>query len=245
MTINQNRFFTTEEYIIKNVKTIISIVTIMKKSLSSLMLAVAIILCATTTILAQKTDKELRKDLKSKAVKDARKESKKFEKEGWKVAPGALPMDKQIENAWMKQYQEDEEGYPAYLVASGSSVANSQGAAKLQATELAKLELAGLLSTRISALIENSVANNQLDREDAASVTKTVAASKNIIAQELGRVLVLFEIYREVGKKNIETQVRLAYNFEMAKAAAKKVLKDQLLKETEVTHEKLEKLMNW
>lgn len=217
----------------------------MKKSLSYLMLAVAMIFCTVTSTLAQKTDKQLKKDIKGKAVKSARKEEKRFAKDGWKVAPGALPMAKQIEKAWMRQYEEDEDGYPSWLVASGASVANSQGAAKLQATELAKLELAGLLSTRISALIENSVANNQLDSEDAASVTKTVAASKNIIAQELGRVLVLFELYREVGKKNIETQVRLAYNFEMAKEAAKKVVKEQLQKETEVTHEKLEKLMNW
>jgi len=193
---------------------------------------------------AQQSEKELIKEIKDKAVKEARKEAKAFEKQGYHVAPGALPMEKQIEKAWMKQYEEDDSGFPKYIVATGNSVAGSQSAAKLQATELAKLELAGTISTQVAALIENSVANNQMTNEDAVTVTKTVAASKNIIAQELGRIITLFEIYRDKGQ-NVETNVRIAYNAEMAKEAAKKVIRKKLEEETEVAHEKLEKMMNF
>ena len=112
--------------------------------------------------------------MKRKVYKAARKEAKRFKKQGWYVAPGALPMDKQVEKSWERQYEDDEKGYPLYLVATGNSVAETQSAAKLQALELAKLELAGIVQTNIIAIIENSVANNQLSREDAASVTKTV-----------------------------------------------------------------------
>jgi len=144
----------------------------------------------------------------------------------------------------MRQYETDDTGYPLYIVASGNSVANSQSAAKLQATEIAKLELAGSISTQVAALIETSIANEQLSAKDAASVTKTVAAAKNIIAQEIGRVIPLFEIYKTVGK-NIESNVRVAYNSQMAMESAKKVIKKKLEEETEIAHEKLEKLMNF
>jgi hypothetical protein len=50
-------------------------------------------------------------------------------------------------------------------------VAETQTAAKLQATETAKLELAGQINTQVAALIENSIANQQLNTEEAASIT--------------------------------------------------------------------------
>jgi len=153
-------------------------------------------------------------------------------------------MDKQIEKAWELQYEEDEDGYPLYIVAAGNSVAETQSAAKLQATELAKLELAGLVQSNIAALIENSIANNQLNNEEAASVTKTVAASKNVIAQEIGRVVMMFEIYRKIDK-NVEASVRVGYNSQLAKDAAKKVIRRKLEEETEILHEKLDRLMDF
>lgn len=192
----------------------------------------------------RREEKELRKEIGRKPHRDARKEAKEFEKNGWYTAAGAIPLDKQIENGWMMQYQEDEEGYPLYLVAAGNSVAESQSAAKLQATELAKLELAGLVQTRITALIENNVATNQLSAEEAASVTKTVAASKNIIAQEIGRVLVFFEMYKRHGN-NVEATVRVGYNTDMAQEAAKQAVRDQLEDQTDLLQEKIDKLLDF
>ena len=197
-----------------------------------------------TPTFADREDRQLSREIKKKAVKNARKEAKKFKKQKWYVAPGALPMDKQVEKAWELQYMEDDNGYPLYIVATGNSVAETQSAAKLQAMELAKLELAGLVQTNVAALIENSVANNQLNNEEAASVTKTVAASKNIIAQEIGRVITLFEIYKKIDK-NVESSVRIGYNTEIAMETAKKTIRKKLEEETEILHEKLDKLLDF
>ncbi len=195
------------------------------------------------------SEKHLTREIKKKAVKQARKESRRYRKDKWYVAPGALPMDKQVEKAWELQYMDDDKGYPLYIVATGNSVAETQSAAKLQAMELAKLELAGLVQSNIAALIENSVANSQLNRDDAASVTKTVAASKNIIAQEIGRVIPMFEIYRKAGKgkdqRNIECSVRIGYNNDLAMETAKKVVRKQLEDETKILHDKLDKLLDF
>ncbi len=218
----------------------------MKRKLS-ILLVLAFLVVAVPSLQAadKKSEKKVKKEMKRKAHKAARKEARKYKRSGWYIAPGALPMDKQVEKSWQRQYEEDEDGYPLYLVATGNSVGETQSAAKLQATELAKLELAGIVQTNIVALIENSVANNQLSRDDATSVTKTVAASKNIIAQEIGRVVTFFEIYREVGDRNIESSVRIGYNTKMAHEVAKKAIKEQLEDKTEELHKKLDKILDF
>lgn len=213
------------------------------KVLFAAILGLALSACGSKTEL-QKNNEALKDEIGNKAVKEARKEAKQFEKDGWFVAPGALPMDKQIEKAWMRQYEEDENGYPKYIVGEGNQVAETQSAANLAATELAKLDLAGKVETQVAALIETSIANQQLNAEDAASISKVVAGSKNIIAQQLGRVIVLFKIYRRIDK-NVEANVRIAYNSDMAKEAAKKVLRKKLEEETEIIHEKLDKILDF
>ncbi len=213
-------------------------------SLISLMFLVIFIAGMGNVVQAKNPDRQLSKQIKKKAAKQARKEAKRFKRKDWYVAPGALPMDKQIEKAWELQYMEDEDGYPLYIVATGNSVAETQSAAKLQAMELAKLELAGLVQTNVAALIENSVANSQLNNEEAASVTKTVAASKNIIAQEIGRVITMFEIYKKINK-NVEASVRIGYNTDIAIETAKKAIRKKLEEETEILHDKLDKLLDF
>lgn len=54
-----------------------------------------------------------------------------------------------------------------------------QTVAKIQAMETTKLTLAGTISTDIAALIENSMTNEQLTREEAATVTKTSKEAKS------------------------------------------------------------------
>ena len=188
-------------------------------------------------------DDAAQKAMKSKATKSARKEAKKFTKDGFYVAPGALPLDKQLESAWLKQYAVDETGLPVYIVETGNSVAETQTAAKIQATETAKLNIAGNITTQIAALIENNIANQQLNNEEATSVTKTIAASKNMIAQELGRTLMLVEIYKKIGK-NVECDIRLAYDYKNAKEIAKKVMRQELEKQTNILQDKLDKIMD-
>ena len=59
--------------------------------------------------MAQQTSKELKKELKSKASKDIRKEAKAYEKEGWRSVAGSLPLAKQLEQAQMAAIERDEE----------------------------------------------------------------------------------------------------------------------------------------
>jgi len=196
----------------------------------------------------KRTSKEVKKaekKLTSRTLKSAKKEAKKLTRQGYTVAPGAVPLEKQLENAWIKTMEQDDKtAYPKYVVANGNAVGETITAAKLQANEVAKFELAGTISTNVAALIEGNIANAQLDSREAASVTEVTGAIKNLIVQEIGRVIQLLEIYKKVGK-NVEVNVRIAYNGEMAVEAAKKVLRTELKDRIKLQHEKLEKLMKF
>jgi len=57
----------------------------------------------------QEAKKASKKELNEKASKAARKEAKKLKKEGWTNAPGALPVDKQLDKSYMMQMEYDED----------------------------------------------------------------------------------------------------------------------------------------
>lgn len=225
---------------------------LMKKLIFSV---VALMLVASATTYAQsssdqmKERKELAKaskeELNEKASKAATKEAKKLTKEGWKTAPGALPIDKQLDRSYTMQYQYDSDGFPLYIMAEAMSIGGNYDAAKMQALELAKQNLAGQIQTEITALIENTVANEQMDQGDAASITRSVMASKNLISQSIGRVVPVVETYQVVNGNNRQVLVRIAYSMNMAKSAAKKAIKEDLEKQGEELHGKLDKLLGW
>ena len=196
-----------------------------------------------------KEREELRKmskgELNEKATKAARKEAKKLAKEGWASAPGALPIEKQLDKSYLMQMEYDDNMYPKYLMGEAMSVGENYDGAKMQALELAKQNLAGQIQTEVTALIENSVANNQLGAEEAATVTKSVMAAKNLISQSIGRTITVVELYRTLNNKNKEVLVRIAYNGEMAKAAAKKAMREELEQKGNDLHEKLDSLLGW
>jgi len=184
-------------------------------------------------------------ELNAKAGKAARKAAKEYKRDGWTVAPGALPLEKQLDRAYNMQYEYDENAFPKFIMAEAMSIGENYDAAKMQALELAKLSLAGQIQTEVTALIENSVANKQLSQEQAASITETVSASKNLISQSIGRVIPVVECYRNTATKNKEVRVQIAYNSKMALEAAKNTVREQLEKKGEKLHEQLDKVMGF
>ncbi|MCQ2311241.1 MAG: hypothetical protein MJZ64_05775, partial [Paludibacteraceae bacterium] len=175
----------------------------------------------------------------------AKKEAKRLAKEGWVVSPGMLPLEKQLDRVYLMQCEFDENLFPKYIIASAQSVGENYDAAKAAATSLAITNLAGQIQTEVSALVENTVANKQLSAGDAASISETVMSSKNLISQSIGRTLVVVECYKELKNKNKEVLVRIAYNGDMAKQAAKQAVRDELEKKGANLHEQLDKALGF
>lgn len=193
----------------------------------------------------QELAKASKKELNEKASKAARKEAKKLSKEGWQTAPGALPLEKQLDKSYMMQYQYDSDGFPQFIMAEAMSTGGNYDAAKMQALELAKQNLAGQIQTEVTALVESTVANEQMDQSEVASITRSVMAAKNLISQSIGRVVPVVETYRAVSGNNREVLIRIAYSQDMAKATAKKAVKKELEQRGDSLHNKLDELLGW
>ena len=214
---------------------------------SVLMLACYMPASAQLTKEQQKERKEILKvsksQLNSKATKAARKEAKRLKKEGWQTTPGTLAIDKQIDKSFLMQYEYGEDMYPKYIMGEAMSIGGNYDAAKMQATELAKQNLAGQIQTEIRAIIENTVANEQLNAEEAESITRSVLASKNLIIQSLGKIIPVVEIYRTLQNKNKEVFVRIAYSGDEAKKVAKSAIRRNLEDQGEKLHSQLDQML--
>lgn len=189
--------------------------------------------------------KASKKQLTARASKAARKEAKQYKKNGWEVNPGALPMDKQLDRAYQMQYEFEENMMPKYIMGEARSIGETYDAAKMQALELAKQNLAAQIQTEITALIENTVANRQLAQEEAASITESVLSSKNLISQNIGRTINVVEVYRTLPNKNKEVLVRIGYNTKMAMEAARSSVREDLEKKGHDLHKKLDEALGF
>ncbi len=190
----------------------------------------------------QKNEKVLNKDLQKKAIKAARKEAKKLTKEGFRTPVGKLPLDKPLETAWQKQAEMDMEGNPYWYIASSRAIGGNQSSAALQATNAAKIDLAGQIQTKVSQLIEAKVANDDMGQEEAASLSNVVASSKSIISGTLGRTIPLVEVYRTLPNKNVEVMVTIGYSMQTANQEAIKAIRQELAGKSEELAKELDKL---
>jgi hypothetical protein len=206
--------------------------------LKTTLLGLLILSTAMTTSYAQMTKKQART-----LAKEAKKAIKDAEEKGYYESPGALPLSTQMHASYQMQMEVDEEGFPKYIVGEAMAVGGTKIAAKNQAIEAAKLELAGKIESNIVALVEQSIANEQLTQEEAASITETVTAAKNIISQKLGLIRPLVEAYRDMGE-NVEALVRIAYDKDMAEQVTINTIKEELKKKSEDLHKKLDNLLN-
>ena len=96
------------------------------------MLIAVFMLAGTTASYAQLTKEQIKerkemrkltkKELSEKASKLARKEAKNLKKEGWSVAPGALPIEKQLDKSYMMQQEFEEDMFPKYIMSEAMSI---------------------------------------------------------------------------------------------------------------------------
>ncbi len=178
-------------------------------------------------------------------AKDSKKQAKTLKKEGWLVPPGSLTVERQCERYCEMINQYDDNGYSKFIEGSAMSVGRNYDAAKMQAIDLAKNQIASSVSSEIAGLVESELANTQLEPGEAESTVETVQATKTKISASLGRVIIVQEFYRELENKNKEVRVVILYNAEMAKAVARKVVKQELEKKGNKLAGQLDKMLGF
>ncbi len=210
------------------------------KKLSAVLVFVMALLIAAPSVYAQMTRKEQRK--MEKAIK---KEAKDLKKQGWIVAPGNLPLDMQLKDSYQKQMDKDENGYPKFVTGEAMTTGESYDAALFQATELAKLDLAGKISTEVTELIDTKLANHQLSEKQAASLVESVAASKTLVSQRLGRVLTPVVMHRDLKNGNIEVRTVIYYSHDLAQKAIKQAMREELEKKADDLSKQLDEVLGF
>lgn len=201
--------------------------------------------CQTTKNLNPKVLASKKKFHFVKVSRDIKKEAKRYDNEGWHIFAGNAPINYQLDLAFRRQTEVDNDGFPQWIIANGSSIGQTEMAATMQSIELAKDRLVGLVETNMRAVIESDLSNNQLSEKDAVSLTKTIEVSANRVAKKLGRVQPLFQVQRPVkATGNIEVQVLLGYNYELVKKQLLDEARLELQLETDDVRKRYEKFLN-
>ena len=172
--------------------------------------------------------------------KASKKQAKQMKKEGWKVAPGHLPLEQQISRSTLYQNQfEDDFITPKYVWGDATSVSVNYDGGKMQALALARVNLVSAIENNITQIVENNRDNKQLDAGNAATVVKTLSSSKSFVSQRLGQTIPVVEVYRDLPNGNKEVRVMVFYSMDKAREVAREAVRDQLEKEGEQLEEKV------
>ena len=188
------------------------------------------------------SNQALTKDQKH-ATKMISKEVRQLKKEGWKVAPGNLSLEMQLKESYNKALEKDANGYDKFVSGEAMTSGENYDAALFQASNLAKLDLAGKIETEITELIDNKLANKQLTQKQASSLAESVAASKNLVSQKLGRVIVPVKMYRDLENGNVEVRTVVYYSHDLAMEAAKATIREDLEKKADDLSKQLDNIL--
>lgn len=166
-------------------------------------------------------NKLTQKQIDSKRSKESKKQAKDMAKKGWMAAPGTQSLEKQLNDLFL--YQNTMVGeLPKYIVGNANAIGGNYAAAKKQAIELARIQIAEQIEAEIAEITETNVGNKQLDGGEAESITSTMSSAKSLVKQKLGRTTVVFESYRDLPGNKKEVQINIVYD---GKAAMSDVIK--------------------
>lgn len=215
---------------------------VMKKCFKLILLFFVLVFTLTVAH-GQTTYKQAEKMLKGKAVKDARKEAKKWRKQGYENLPGDIPLDHQFEVSMIKQLILDEDGNARYIVAFGTALAGTESVASANALNNAIIALATQISSEVSALVSNNKANTQYNTEEVETIDEFISNSKTLIQKEIGQIKPAIRMARKTVNKNVEYRYTVVYDLKNAKKIAKRVIKEGLKEQLNDNEEDLDTLL--
>ena len=180
----------------------------------------AMLLLGMTISVAAQTEKQW--------MKDAKKEEKRLKKEGWQITPGSIPMLQQLFNSYKLRSEMGTDLAPKYVFGNAQSIGQFFDAAKLSATEVAKADMVGQISTEITRLVSEQISAKQITGDQAESVMGVVEKSKSIVTQKLGVITPVVQFYRKLDNGNTEVMTSIAYDREKVTNQSKSVVNDMM-----------------
>jgi hypothetical protein len=201
------------------------------KTLSKIMTGIIVITFISGVVKAQETSKQNNKkslkQIESDCDKSAKEDEKKFTKQGYTNLIGEPALRIQFADACKKKYELDEQGRLKYAIGTRAVVGETQAAAQMQATELAKVDIASQLSSKIIQVVTDTIKNLPISQKDAVSYTKSVSKSGSITQEDLGRSYILVQAVKRIGD-NVEFSITVAYDEREAYKVSKNKMRKQL-----------------
>lgn len=160
-------------------------------------------------------------------IRQVRKETRKFEKEGWKVMPGPLSLYDQLCRSRAVETETDIDGNPKWQIGSATSTGRFYDAARLHAMTLAKAELAGLITTCLTQKIMARAENARIPQKQAERKARTIMEAKAVIVDmKISNPRILLDAYRTLSNGNVMVTLRIAIPQEKIAAIADELLKE-------------------
>ena len=119
------------------------------------------------------------------SLKEAKIEAKKLKKEGWKVPAGSIPIERQLMWAYQLQSEVDMDRLPKYNFGQAISGGSFYDAAKMQAVELARADLAGNILTDLTIIVSTKLENHQISSDKANSASEIIKEGEAVVSQKL------------------------------------------------------------
>lgn len=160
----------------------------------------------------------------------------RMQEEGWKVAPGIVPMEVQLKESYELALAKGDDGYPKYFVGEATSTGTDYDVALSQAATLAKLDMAGKIQSEIEGIVEANAA-------DAALVTQTAVACRNTFSQRIGRVVTPINVYRNLDHGKVQVRTVIYYAHDQALEIYKQTLREALEQKADALSKELDELL--
>lgn len=207
-------------------------------------LSMIVVLALTALLMVSCATQNLTKEQRV-AMRSIKKEVRNYKREGWKVQFGNPPMESQLMEAFNRRAEVDERGYSKFIEGESTTVGETYNAAHAMALNVSKLELAGKIETEVAQLIETKLANKELTQKQAASLSESASASKNLVAQKLGRVITPVNIYRDLPNGNVEVRIMSYYSQDLAMDTFKQTMREDLEKKADDLAKQLDKILKF
>lgn len=225
----------------------------MKRSIILLVSAVmAVTTFAQTAKELAKQQAELKaihmKMLNAKPSKDAKKQAKQLEKEGWTVPVGEKSVQQQITESQIygEELMTDENGevVKRFILQTAVQTAGTYNAGYAAARASALTELAAMLRAEIVAAMQSKLDNAQSSSISAVTVDKFNQRSKQIIDATLTNSIPVIAIYRRLSNNYFEVQVRIAFDKKELVARIKRNMQKELEQEGDELNSLLDEVIS-
>lgn len=149
-------------------------------------------------------------------------EATKLREEGWRTAPGLVPLETQLEENYRLAMEKDERGEERYCWGQAMTTAGNFDLALSQAALLAKADLVGKMQT-------------DWFPDDGRSR----------ISQRIGRVSTALNLYRQLENGFVEVRTVVYCSHEKAKEALQQALREELERKADELSKEYDSLLGF